>query len=97
MCLTAPIDATSDNHHGESGSPLRDSSSKESNTVHKNRLKCLSSDFSHHFALNKGENETSLGSKKTQLVRYQIAIVRVPDTPAMKQKLSSNPGYGLGF
>lgn len=77
-------------------SPLR-GLKVESNTAHKNRLTIPSSGFLHLFALSKGENETSLGSKKTQLVRYQIVIVRVPDTPAMKPKLNSNPGYGLGF
>jgi len=48
-----------------------------SSTVHKNRLVCLSSDFSHHYALNKGGNSSNWGSKLVLLIEDQLILVRV--------------------
>ena len=49
----------------------------ESNTVHKNRLICLSSDFQHHCASNKGGSWINWGLRQVYLIENQTKIVRV--------------------
>ena len=63
--LIAPIEWILLKNHGEGGSSpcLCIGIQVSSNTVHKNRLVCLSSDFSHRYALNKGESWTNWGLK----------------------------------
>jgi hypothetical protein len=50
-----------------------------SNTAHKNRLTYLSSDFSHHYALNKGESWINWVLKLVLLIENQLILVR-PNT-----------------
>ena len=48
----------------------------ESNTVHKNRLMCLSSDFLHHCASSSGESWINWGSKYYWISNWLIDILR---------------------
>ena len=57
----------------------------ESSTTHKNYLICLLSDFTHHFALNKGESWINWGSKLVLLTENQLILVRV-QTPLSDKK-----------
>jgi hypothetical protein len=54
----------------------------ESNTVHKNRLICLSSDFSLHCSSSKGKNWINWGWKLVLLIENSLILVR-PNTQVL--------------